>query len=79
VLGRDTQGVRIIRPGPGDRVVDVAQVIAEPSEAPGAAPANGDGAGVEAGPNGDGPEGQDGSRGAALDPGEEELDLFDEE
>ncbi|HEY7461561.1 MAG TPA: DNA gyrase subunit A [Gemmatimonadota bacterium] len=79
VLGRDTQGVRMIKLGPGDRVVDVAQVIAEPSEAPGAAPANGDGAGVEAGPNGDGPEGQDGSRGAALNPGEEELDLFDEE
>lgn len=68
VLGRATQGVRVIRLGAGDRLVDVAQMVAEEEGAPrgdGAGPADGSASAVEPG----GP-GED---------AEEEPDLMQEE
>ena len=77
VLGRATQGVKVIRLGPGDRVVDVAQMVAEGedgSEGNGARtlPAGLDVAGNGPGVGGDGADG-DGEE------EEEEPGLFDSE
>ncbi|MBA2565126.1 MAG: DNA gyrase subunit A [Gemmatimonadetes bacterium] len=72
VLGRATQGVRIIRLGGGDRVVDVARMVAEDEEGSQADGAGIAGVGSGAG-NGDG-------NGAAGDEDEEDAPtLFDAE
>jgi DNA gyrase subunit A len=85
VLGRDTQGVRMIRLGPGDRVVDVVQVVAEAAGTASGPPAAlaesdaGDGAGEG---DGDGARsGKRGGRGRAKMQGDEEdePDFFEEE
>ncbi len=71
VLGRATQGVRVIRLGAGDRVVDVAQVVAE-----------GEVGEDDGGPAGGGGDGTGGARRAeleALEAGDQEPTLFDEE
>ena len=84
VLGRATQGVRVIRLAPGDRVVDVAQMVAEDDGA-----AGGNGRALVVSESGDGADGtQEGEEEGAAGRraggdgagGEEaEADLFDEE
>jgi DNA gyrase subunit A len=76
VLGRATQGVRVIRLGAGDRVVDVAQMVAEDEDG---RSGNGlGGAGLDqAGLATEGGDGAGGPGGEGQDDEDEDADLLD--